>query len=259
MTKRILFLLALCSLAGCQSTLAPTAPPAVQSDPYQTQHQPSIGHLKQPLDRHKGKWYDKHGFVLVPALEIARFQLSVRPDAPPEAWDAATLTLTSPDPLVPPVSRTLYQGSDLLALDGSFQAADSSLPELMPGDYTVTLSLWRDGPAGTLVGEDQQDVTLVNGSNTLELKPSTLATLGLKDFAPTSAAPGATVSLVGQGFSVLPAQNLVTIGGSAVPVVSASSTQLDVVAPNLPPGSYAVWVQVGGGMVGRLGFTITAP
>lgn len=260
MTKRTLPLLALAALAGCQMAPGPGVPSGTpEAEQYQTQRTPSSGHLKQPLDRHKQKWYDKHGFVLVPDAEIARVQLVVKPDVSSEAWDALTLTIERMDPTVSPQVIPLFKGTDLVPEGDSFQATGSLLPELPPGDYAWTVSLWQGGPGGTLVGEERQELELVNGDNSVKLSPEAYPTLGLIGFEPIAAVPGATVSIIGQGFSVLPSQDLVTIGGLTAPVVAASSTRLTVVTPNLPPGSHVVWVQVGTGMVGKTGFVITAP
>lgn len=262
MSKRFLPMLALAALSGCQAPQTTASPPSSDAVAYQVAHQgPAPGHLQQPWDRHKATWYAKHGLVLVPDPDplatLARLELL--PGLPDADWDTLRLQVERLD--TPGLRRTveLLQDVDLLALAESRLATGSLLSELPPGDYACTASLWRGGSAGTLVGEARQELALVSGPNTLALSPVAYPTLGLLAVYPASAAPGATVSLQGQGFSVLPELDQVTLGGQAVQVVDAESSRLMVVVPELAPGSYVWWIQVGSGMVGKTGFQVVAP
>lgn len=260
MVKRILPVLVLASLAGCQ---APEGLPTVlDSEPsYRTQHlEDHHKHHKHhhPHKRKRKKHRDdEETLTLVQAPPEALVErIELRPADAAGAWDAATFELERLD--TPGVAQAfeLDRDVDLRSSGSSFVATGSILTDLPPGNYRATVSLWRDGAYGTLAGEDQKVLKLSDGSNTLKLSPTGSGTLGLVGFDPVSAVPGATVSVIGQGFSLLPGQDLVTLGGKPVQVLGATSTRLSVVVPGLSPGKYVWWVQVGSGMVGKADFAI---
>ena len=69
--------------------------------------------------------------------------------------------------------------------------------------------------------------------NILQINRSTVTpgTLAIFNVTPSQAPSGTTVTIQGQGFSINPALNVVTIGGLTVMVVSATSTTLVVAVP----------------------------
>lgn len=252
MTKRILPMIALATLTGCQ---APQLGPlhSASTLPYRTQNDSS-------KDQHHEAKEDEHQFRLVPEAPAAHVnRLVIRPAASQGVWDTARAQVESLDTPGLTGCVVLVKDVTLRPVGSSYVAKGALLAKLPPGRYRCSLSLWKGGTSGLLVGEDQQTLQLVPGHNALDFSPVDYPFLGLLGVAPASASAGATVSLIGQGFSVLADQNRVTLGGQAVQVVSATSTRLTVVTPALPPGSYIWWVQVGCVAVGRAGFLITGP
>jgi YD repeat-containing protein len=81
--------------------------------------------------------------------------------------------------------------------------------------------------------------------NILEIRRSTLTGLAILDFAPPRGAVGTRVTLQGQGFSAVPAENRVSFHGVLAPILLATTTQLVV---TVPPGATTgpITVTVGG-------------
>jgi YD repeat-containing protein len=67
--------------------------------------------------------------------------------------------------------------------------------------------------------------------NLLEIKRSTLTGLALHSFTPQQGAVGTKVTLQGQGFSAVPAENTVQFHGTTAPVSAATPTSLTVTVP----------------------------
>lgn len=63
---------------------------------------------------------------------------------------------------------------------------------------------------------------------------------------PVSGAEGVEVTISGEGFSEVPAENEVTINGVVAPVISSSLEELVVTVPDNPEGTYSFAVTVGG-------------
>ncbi len=79
--------------------------------------------------------------------------------------------------------------------------------------------------------------------NRLEVKRYTISGLAIHGFTPSTAPVGSTVTIQGQGFSVNPLDNIVTIGGVQVTVISATEYELVVIIPEgLPSGDIVVTV-----------------
>ena len=80
--------------------------------------------------------------------------------------------------------------------------------------------------------------------NILEIKRSTITGLALLDFTPKQGPVGTPVTIQGQGFSAIPADNLVRFNGVLGSVTTATATTLVV---TVPPGATTgpVAVQVG--------------
>jgi YD repeat-containing protein len=70
--------------------------------------------------------------------------------------------------------------------------------------------------------------------NILEIKRSTITGLALLNFTPSRGPVGTRVTIQGQGFSAVPAENQVGFHGTLAPVLSATDTQLVV---TVPPGA----------------------
>ena len=70
--------------------------------------------------------------------------------------------------------------------------------------------------------------------NILEIRRSTLTGLALLNFTPPRGPVGTRVTIQGQGFSAVPAENQVGFHGALAPVLSATNTQLVV---TVPPGA----------------------
>lgn len=176
----------------------------------------------------------------------------------PAAWNAVSVRLDHATALSQVIERTLLKDTDLLANGtGGYVASGAFGSRLRPAsNYVLTASLWNGGGGGTLVGEKRRSVDLVAGNNAVVLSIETYPALGLASFAPSSGQQGDTVTLAGQGFSVVPGLDQVTLGGTAAVVTSASSVSLSVTTPDLGPGSYSWQVQVGSSLAARAGFSI---
>jgi YD repeat-containing protein len=70
--------------------------------------------------------------------------------------------------------------------------------------------------------------------NILEIKRSTITGLALLNFTPSRGPVGTRVTIQGQGFSAVPAENQVGFHGTLAPVLAATDTQLVV---TVPPGA----------------------
>lgn len=172
------------------------------------------------------------------------------------AWDTAVLNLQGSSGTIQ--TKTLLNGVDLVSsVAGRFVASGSVLTGLAPGQQVMTVDLWSGGASGSLVGEGRQKVLINGGHNGIEVAVSAYPSLGVTGFNPVPAATGSTLTIQGQGFSVLSNLDSVTIGSELATVSAASSVSLSVSVPSdLPSGKYNVWVQVGSGMAGKTGLTI---
>ncbi len=82
--------------------------------------------------------------------------------------------------------------------------------------------------------------------------------LSILSFNPTSAAPGATVTIVGSGFSATPASDTVKFNGVAATVTAATANTLTVTVPTTATTG-TISVGVGGSTVTSSGsFTVLA-
>lgn len=68
--------------------------------------------------------------------------------------------------------------------------------------------------------------------NILEIRRSTITGVAIFDFAPLSGPVGTQVTLQGQGFSAVPAENTVAFDGTMTPALSATSISLVVTVPS---------------------------
>lgn len=55
----------------------------------------------------------------------------------------------------------------------------------------------------------------------------------ISSFAPTSATVGSSITIVGEGFSIIPGENLVGFNGTSATVLSATESSLTIVVPNV--------------------------
>jgi len=79
--------------------------------------------------------------------------------------------------------------------------------------------------------------------NRLEVKRYTVLDLAVHGFTPSTAPVGSTITIQGQGFSTNPSDNIVTIGGVQIMVISAMEYQLVAIIPeDLPGGDIVVTV-----------------
>src|SRR5258708_1090262 len=73
---------------------------------------------------------------------------------------------------------------------------------------------------------------------------------------PTSAAPGASVTVTGTNFSATANANTVTFGAATATVTAATTTSLTVTVPNIAAGAENVTVSVAGKSSNAIGFTV---
>lgn len=73
----------------------------------------------------------------------------------------------------------------------------------------------------------------------------TYVELMIESNTPVSGAEGVEVTITGEGFSEKPAENTVTVNGVPAAVKSASATELVVVMPDNPEGTYPFEIKVG--------------
>lgn len=111
------------------------------------------------------------------------------------------------------------------------------LPDNPKGQYPVVVR----------VGEE-----VAEGPAFTYLKKPTLEVLSIE---PSSAVAGTEVRLVGNLFSTVPSENIVTINGVKAEVLTASLTELIVIVPDNPLGSYPVMLTVGDNTVAGPEFT----
>jgi hypothetical protein len=138
---------------------------------------------------------------------------------------------------------------------------------LTPQDNVVTIN----GVAATVTNAHTQQLVVsvpvnattgliqvtVSGTTLTSAQPFTVAPQ-ITSFAPGSGPVGTSVTLQGYGFSATPSANLVTFGGVAATVTSASATQLTVTVPS---GANTGYIQVtvnGGTGHSSAGFVVTA-
>jgi hypothetical protein len=76
---------------------------------------------------------------------------------------------------------------------------------------------------------------------------ATAHSLNVESVGPNPLLLGQTGTISGTGFDVIPANNIVTIGGETVTVTAATPTQLEIAVPSrcIPAGAYDVQVTVG--------------
>ena len=111
------------------------------------------------------------------------------------------------------------------------------LPDNPQGQYPIVVKVGEEtaeGPAFTY------------------LKKPVLEILSVE---PSSAVAGSEIRLVGNLFSEVPSENIVTINGVRAEVLSASVTELTIIVPDNPLGSYPVMITVGDNTVTGPEFT----
>lgn len=195
--------------------------------------------------------------------EVEPAYLSVRLEAPyrvqtlPDTWDTAVLRVEHPSALVQPFVKTFQKDVDLVLNGGSYRTTEGFKVKLRPASgYTLTLSLWSGGVGGTLVGERQLSLSLAAGVNSIVVPIQVYSSFSLSSFTPSSGVDGDSITLQGQGFSVLPFWDVVSIGGATASVLAAASTSLQVRVPDIAPDSYTWNVEVGLSMAARSGFSM---
>lgn len=180
----------------------------------------------------------------------------------PTSWDTATLRLEHASALTSARTRTLAKGTGLVASGSAYVASSAFGGALRPASgYVLTVSLWNGGANTTLVGEKQVSANLVAGANAISVPIEVFPALSLTGFSPASGSAGTSVTLSGQGFSVLPSQTQVSLGTAgdmqSVTPSALSSTSLTATVPSsLGPGSKTWQVQVGSSLAARTGFTV---
>jgi endoglucanase len=80
----------------------------------------------------------------------------------------------------------------------------------------------------------------------------------ITSISPTSAAPGASITITGSNFSATANANTVAFGSSTGTVTGATSTSLTVTVPNIAAGPVNVTVSVGGVNSNTAGFTVAS-
>jgi endoglucanase len=75
---------------------------------------------------------------------------------------------------------------------------------------------------------------------------------------PTSALPGASVTITGTNFSTTANANTVTFGSATGTVTAASATSLTVTVPNVAAGTVNVTVSIGGTASNAISFTVSS-
>lgn len=221
-------------LAGCQ-------PPAVLQLPA----------IERLPDRELSLTRDVAGTLSL-SVAISAAERSVQ--ALPASWDTATLHLTHPTALSSPRVQSLTKGVQLTPNGSGGYTATGAFGLLRPAPgYTLTVSLWS---AGMLVGEKALTLDLAAGPNAVTVPIEVYPALGLVGFSPAYGFVGDTVTLSGQGFSVLPGQDLLSLGGVSATVSAAASGSLTTTVPDVP-ASIASWqLQVGSSLAGRTGFSL---
>ena len=111
------------------------------------------------------------------------------------------------------------------------------LPDNPQGQYPIVVK----------VGEE-----MAEGPAFTYLKKPVLEILSVE---PSSAVAGSEIRLVGNLFSEVPSENIVTINGVRAEVLSASVTELTIIVPDNPLGSYPVMITVGDNTVSGPEFT----
>lgn len=131
--------------------------------------------------------------------------------------------------------RGRHFGTDIRAVQVSVAGQLARVRRVLPDEIEVDL------PTNVATGPLEVRVAgmVASGGGTFSVTGS----LGIASVEPRRAAPETVVTINGAGFSHITTQNIVTFGGVAAQVVSATPTQLQVRVPVAPSGN--VRVQVG--------------
>lgn len=106
-----------------------------------------------------------------------------------------------------------------------------SLPSNPEGTYSVKVAV---------KGETVEGLKITYAS------PQAPPELAVLQVMPSSAYTGDMVTLIGQCFSTVAAENLVTINGVVAEVKEATASQLKIIIPDTEEGSYPICVKTGG-------------
>ncbi|MNS12988.1 hypothetical protein D3C72_445700 [compost metagenome] len=226
---------------GCQSPLG-----------HPTGDRPSAERLSL-IETASDRFYDA-----VVSVSLTHAQRQVQ--ALPASWSTASLHMANPSALTQPRQRNLTKNVDLVANGSGGYAATNALGGgLRPrAGYTFTVSLWNGAAGTTLVGESQASLNLVGGTNAVTMPITLVPPIALNTVSPGSGIPGDTVTLSGQGFSLLPMWNTVSLGAQTVTPTAASPTGFTVTLPDVGPDTYTWQVKTGTSVATKAGFTVLA-
>ncbi len=243
MTRRSFFLLQTLLLVGCSASVPPEA--MVVPAGIRLNAQPASDHDE------------------LPATLSVDLQLPARStQALPGTWDTATLRLEHASVLTDPRQKTLIKGAQIVASGSTYVATAALGGGLRPqSGYTLTVDLWNGGAFSSLVGEKQVTVNLVAGPNAVTVPMIVYPAFAFTSFSPATGSPGTSVTLNGQGFSVLPSITQATFGTAgamqAITPSTLTSTTLSTTVPSdMSPGGKTWQVQVGTSVAFRTGFTV---
>jgi DNA-binding beta-propeller fold protein YncE len=106
---------------------------------------------------------------------------------------------------------------------------------------------------------DLEGQVLATGGST-QFTIETLPVLSIRTASPPAAAAGAEVTLIGDGFSTVAAQNVVRFGGVQATVLRSAATSIvALIPPSVPTGASNVTVGVGAIVSPTLAFTVLSP
>ncbi|HYD54714.1 MAG TPA: Ig-like domain-containing protein [Gemmatimonadaceae bacterium] len=138
-------------------------------------------------------------------------------------------------------SATVDQGQSMTLTAQVFDTGNGVIPGAAVTWASSNEAVATVSPAGVVTARTPGTVVItatsenISGTVSLLVRPIAGGTLAVSAIAPATLAAGSTATITGTGFSAVPGENTVTIGGVVVPVTTASATQLTVsLAGDLP-------------------------
>lgn len=122
----------------------------------------------------------------------------------------------------------------------SINGAEAQVTEATSTMLTIVVPDTQEGtyPVKVTVGDKTASGSSFTYAHVVRLTTATIE--------PASGKPGTEILLTGEGFGKTPADNHVTINGKEAEVKSVTPTELTIIAPENPEGSYPVVVTVDG-------------
>lgn len=189
--------------------------------------------------------------ITMPEHEMGTIKISVNSfgkDADTEL-EATYTELPDLSPKVTGITPVKGFVGDIVTISGEYFSESISETAVTFGGVDATVQSVSTNTIKVIAPEHAKggvDVQVITGGKTLRVPSNfTYMTFAIASNYPVKGATGDKVTITGEGFSTVPAENIVMVGNEKATVESATETSLVVVMPDNAEGAYTFSVTVG--------------